>query len=111
MRKHEVVKIDAREFTVKELTVRQIWNLFQGDDTESSPLSRMETLMSLACPELTKAVAMDMAPSELVGVLDAFKKVNSDFLAVARMVGMDAILDQVRAAIQQSVSSTRLFAP
>lgn len=91
MRKIKTIKIDDRELTVKELTVRQVWGLFQ-DGSEMS--SRMDNLLEMACPDLTRETAMDMAPSELMQVWDVFKEVNAAFLEIAKAVGLEDIVKQ-----------------
>lgn len=105
MRKIKTIKIDDRELTVKELTVRQVWGLFQ-DGGEMS--ARMDSLLEMACPELSRDVAMDMAPSELMQVWTVFKEVNADFLEIAKAVGLE---ESLKAAVGEIRATMLLAAP
>lgn len=98
MRKIKSIKIDDKEFTVKELTVQQVLDLKNsGAEKEGSEIER---LAALCCPELTAEVAMGMAPSELKQLWDTFKEVNADFLELARYLGIDkAVMDAIKAEI------------
>lgn len=97
MRKIKTVKIDDKEFTVKELTVQQVWDLKNSGEKDSSEIER---LAALCCPELTTEVAMSMAPSELKQLWTLFKEVNADFLELAAFLGIDkAVMEAVKAEI------------
>ena len=90
MRKIKAIKIDDKEFTVKELTVQDVWNLKESG--EGSTGSDIERLCALACPELNLDVAKTMAPSELKQIWEVFREVNADFLAAVAWFGVDQVL-------------------
>lgn len=98
MRKIKTIKIDDKEFTVRELTVQQVWDLKNSGGEKGS--SEIERLAALCCPELTTEVAMNMAPSELKQLWTTFKEVNADFLDLAAFLGIDkAVKEAVKAEI------------
>lgn len=103
MRRIQTIKIDDREFTVKELTVRDIWGLKASGEDDATDLER---LMALACPELTRDVAFAMAPSELKVLWQVFREVNADFLEIAAYLGIDrAVLDSIKGEIAGAMVS------
>ena len=106
MRKSKIIKLDDLELTVKELKVRQIWQLFQQDGAAAvDMLARLEQLLEWCCPELSRDAAMDLAPSELKTIYSAFEEVNADFLELARKMGLDAVLESLRAEIANSLQT------
>ena len=109
MRKTKTIKIDNVEITIKELTVRQIWALFQQDEGQApDPMARLDQLLTWCCPELSRDKAMDLAPSELRLVWEAFESVNADFLEIAKKMGLGAVLDTMQAEIASSLGSLTL---
>lgn len=108
MQKTKNIPIGSRTFTVKELPTRVIWNLVNnGDKTEG--VDRMKGLLSLGCPELTDEVLLDLYPSEIEELWDAFEEVNAAFLGLVRRVGLDqAIITAVKAAVMDSMKLSAL---
>lgn len=109
MQKIKTVQIGKRSFTVKELPIRTIWGLLNNeqDAAEVSILDRGQGLLKLACPELDIEALLDMYPSEIEELWQAFEEVNSSFLGKVRMVGMDQILlNAVRDSIRQFACSS-----
>ena len=99
MRKREIVKIDDKEITVKELTVREILDVFNGLSEASSP---QEILLG-DLPKLTDASAEDlvsMAPSDLETLVEAAKRVNASFFKIAQRAGLGKILETILATFQ-----------
>lgn len=93
MRKIKVIKIDDREFTIKELTVQQVWDL--QNSTDGDEKGEFERIAAMCCPELTREVGMSLAPSELRLLWDMFKEVNADFLELAAFLGIDQVIMEV----------------
>ena len=108
MRKSKMIKIDSREITVRELTVRQVWGLFQEGGEMSA---RLDTLLELSCQGLSREEAMDMAPSELMQVWAEFKEVNSDFLGLAKAAGLEALVMTAIEEAKTGILSAGLSAP
>jgi hypothetical protein len=95
MRKTKRLKIDNEEITVRELTVRQIYGLIDGGEeaAEASFAARFDEFLSLAT-DLKKEKAMDMAPSELNEVWEAFREVNAAFFSIMAKLGLAEILQK-----------------
>lgn len=106
MRKRTIVKIDKKEYTVKELTVREIISLLTenklfdesdsdpGDDVEETAGSKFSRLLGItgyirqmievSFDGLDVEELVDMAPSEIAELFAAFKEVNSHFFVIAQ---------------------------
>jgi len=113
MRKREVIKIDAREYTIKELTVEEIIELTQGSvffsDTlkgnekqklpDSDEIGRvkgdLKRVMEKCC-DFTPDDLVKLAPSEINTLYDKFKEVNSDFLSFLKTMGVTEILGNIK---------------
>lgn len=112
MRKSGVAQIDDQRFKVNELTVRQIRGIFQGSgeeeaDKKRSPLDMIDSFLELAVPELTRDIAMDMAPSELMVIKKKFEEVNSDFLDLVKAAGLDDLVKtEVATAIKEEIKTS-----
>ena len=94
MRKRETVKIDDKEITVKELTVREILdvinNVSGGADIKEAILGDL--------PKLTDATLDDlvaMAPSDLETLVEAARRVNASFFKIARRAGLDTMVEKI----------------
>lgn len=106
MRKRKTIKIDDAEYTVVELTVRQVWNLINGEES-GRDLGNLDALLTAACPDLTREKAMDMAPSELDQIWQAAREVNSVFLELASKAGLeDGLMDAVRSNVATSIAQS-----
>lgn len=95
MQKVKVVQIGPRSFTIKELPVRAVWELMNNEQGESEQLpfgEKLNRLLSMACPELSKDTIIDLYPSEIEELWQAFQEVNSAFLGVVRQIGLFEIL-------------------
>ena len=111
--KTDTVEIGPKTITVKELTVRDIINLV-NDKALLGPSSKgkdgtfeLEALREQAEEYLPKFITganmddlLDMRPSELRQIYDKFMEVNNTFFAVARSVGLDQIVGQLKQAVQ-----------
>jgi hypothetical protein len=105
MQKTKSVQIGDRSFTIKELSVRVIWALFNGGSAEQqNGVDRAQGLLKLACPELTEEALLDLYPSEVRELWDTFEEVNADFLGIVRQMGLDtAIIGAVKESISTSI--------
>ena len=103
MQKTKTIQIRDRSFTLKELPVRIVRELVNGEDTKSW-LDRCQKLLKLACPELDEEALLEMYPSEIEELWHGFEEVNSAFLGLVRLIGMDRVLiDVVRGAVATSI--------
>lgn len=124
MRKREVVKIDSKEYTVKELTVEEILDLmnnstfFGGDSLKDKGVEEQEEkkddigillgdvklLMEKSCDfefdDLKK-----LAPSEIKLLYDGWNKANSDFLSIVKVLGFSEILSNIKDAVLSNFSN------
>lgn len=94
MRKREIVKIDDKEITVKELTVREVLDIFNG---LSDSTNIKETLLG-DLPKMTDATAeelLEMAPSDLETLVEAAKRVNASFFKIAQQAGLGKMLERI----------------
>ncbi|NMC73986.1 MAG: hypothetical protein GYA56_06475 [Geobacteraceae bacterium] len=101
MRKHEVIEIDSKKFTVSELRVKDLLSVIRGEDgrlgavTVSEVVRKATEVLPLAvdCPvEELKG----LAPSELEAVWEAFKRVNAVFFRVAGALGLTGVLEDLK---------------
>ena len=121
MRIRKTVKIDDREYVIRELTVREIINLFQETIDKASEAGaekttditffkeEVERFLKIAVEGGFKTEdLMDMAPSEIDLLFQEFKEVNEVFFRIARSVGIEKtvmkMLDELRALILKDFS-------
>lgn len=111
MSKRDIIKIDNREVTVKELTPRNILDIFDGIDENSLEIGELVEILN---KHLDKAVDLklndflDIPPSEIKKIYEKFREVNAVFFDLAGQMGMDQILARAKEAFVQDVS--KLFA-
>ncbi len=133
MRKQETVKIDKQEFTIKELTVQEIIELTENNSffvskslegveeqgkqgsakakrkkgSEQSDLGRIrkdvDAVMSKCC-DFKFDNLKELAPSEIRILYDVFISVNSDFLEMLKVLGLDNILIAIKDALLSNFS-------
>ena len=119
MRIRKPIKIDDREYVIRELTVREIINLFQEATENASKVdgeadntgldffrNEAERLINLAFEGTHKPEDfIDMAPSELDSIYQKFREVNEVFFRIALSVGIEKILDELREVILSDFSA------
>lgn len=114
MRIRKTIKLDDREITVKELTVKEILdvgNRLADQDKDSSVTldsirEALDQHLSLGVEGVTVADLMEMAPSEIDTIYQAFKEVNKVFFAVAQQAGLADLLRQLQEAIKRDFLSS-----
>lgn len=106
MRLREVIKIDDREITVKEITVREIRSFWsEMEAIERNPgIEGSYDVMKRFLPTCVEGVEIDsledMAPSEINQIYEAFMRVNATFFEVARQIeGENPLLVGLRKAV------------
>lgn len=107
MQKIKTITIGQSSFTLKELPVRKIWELInnaqEGDAGDVT--GRFQSMLALACPELTKEALLDLYPSEIEELWAGFEEVNSAFLGTIRRIGLDvALIEAVKEAVTSSIA-------
>lgn len=113
MKKRETVEINEKQFTISELTVRQIIEIAQNSQTETGLallttgenvslntiftifLEELKAIINLCC-DFTIEDLEDLAPSEIKLLFAAFKEVNADFLLAMGEVGITTALSNIK---------------
>ncbi len=98
MKRQKTITFNGKDITVNELTVRDVINL-----TESAKAGKnLLTLFQDMLPTITTAAFQDiegLAFSELNEIVDAFKEVNSDFLALCEQLKLTEMLKVIKESI------------
>ena len=102
MRKTKKIKVDNREITVKELTVKELLSFFE--EGESLSLETLGRLLEVATEGLDIDSLKEMAPSEIKQVWDAFREVNSVFFDTAKALGMGEAVSEVKKSLVSDFS-------
>lgn len=113
MKKRETIEINEKQFTISELTVRQIIEIAQNSQTETGLallttgenvslntiftifLEELKAIINLCC-DFTIEDLEDLAPSEIKLLFAAFKEVNADFLLAMGEVGIITALNNIK---------------
>lgn len=112
MQKSTTVNFGKKSFTLKELPVRAIWDLINsGSEQGQDTVAGVKALLQKGCPELTEDELLDLYPSEIEELWQAFEEVNSAFLAVVRRAGLiEIVLDGfkpvLKAELQKALSAS-----
>lgn len=108
MQKAKTIQIGNRSFTVRELPVRVIWELVNNGGGGAG-IDRAKNMLQLGCPDLTEEALLDLYPSEIEELWQAFEEVNAAFLGLVRRVGLDQmIITAVREAVMDSMKQFAL---
>ncbi len=103
--KNETVKLGDKRITVRELTVKEIKELF--DFPEEAPVVDLLTfLLSTSCKGITQEELLEFSPSELEPLIDSMLKVNTAFFAQSKQVGMG----DVGAALEKMIGAISMTA-
>lgn len=115
MRKIKTIKIDEREITVRELTVKQIMGIFDNAGQTGSDANDLAGILKdkmALVTDLTLDDIVTMAPSELQQVWGAVKEVNTAFFELAQAAGLGQTIDKILAQLREALLSdfSSLFA-
>lgn len=100
MRKTETLEIEGykKRFTVNELTVKEIISLMDDDTFKETSLESFKKGLDEKILPLCTNVKVDdliaMAPSEIMEIWEAFRKVNASFFEVAQKMGLTELLNK-----------------
>lgn len=110
-RMHKTVDIkDGKSVTVHELTADQIIGLLSDDALGDKGELSVANIKIFGDRHLANATdlkvedMLSMAPSELKVVYDAFAEVNATFFAIARSVGLEKLLTELKTALVEDFS-------
>lgn len=112
MRKRETIKIDDREITIKELTVKQIIEIGDkvanpgerknGDSDLDLLKDAFKQHLALGVDGIVFDELLSLAPSELKTIYDTFKEVNAVFFGIAQQIGFLDLLQKIKLELQSN---------
>lgn len=109
-RMHKTIEIEGKSVTVHELTARQIIGLLNDDALGDRGELSATNILAFAQRHLSHATdlktdeMLEMAPSELRLIYDAFAEVNAVFFDTARAVGLETLLSELKSALVEDFS-------
>ena len=111
MRKEEKLKIGDKELLVKELKVSQIIKITKKfPDFEGKNLEEIMVVLQGIVPMCVEGIKvdeiMDMTPSEMKELYDAFKKANEVFFEMLDKVGLLETLARVKTAALEGLNAS-----
>lgn len=104
-RKTEVLKIDGKEYTVRELIVSELLELsrvLEAGLTLDGIRQTADELLPKMAEGLTFDEALTMAPSDLAVIWEKFRAVNRPTFQAAKAVGADVVLQTIKAQVLKS---------
>jgi hypothetical protein len=107
MRKQELVKIDDHEIVVKELKVKHVYELIEN--LSSLNLDSIRTVWIPRVTDLAPEELLEMYPSEIETLYDAFVKVNSSFFRISKKLGLPEVFEAVKRKILSEFSNSSAF--
>lgn len=122
MRLRATVKIDKKEYTVKELTVREIIDLisnYESNDDKPNPSAAGAKALLGITPFVEKIIALsiegaelkdlfELAPSELAMIYEEFKEINSYFFEAAQRLELGKQVEMIVKEILKDFSQYAL---
>ena len=111
MRETKTFKIDGfdRQFTVRELTVEEIINLFRDEDVSTLTMDNVGSIfinkLLPVATDITQDELIKMAPSRLKMIWNKLREVNSDFFDFASRIGMLDLAAKLKEEFIKSFSS------
>ena len=118
MRVRKVVKIDDREFVLRELTIAEIIDVFENTSVKIEDIGKDKAsdTTDFLKDEIQRIVNLSlegehevkdfykMAPSELKLIYDGFKEANEVFFHIAAKMGLEGMLEGIKTSIQKDFS-------
>lgn len=110
MKRTKQISIEGfnKDFTVNELTVAQVMELFDNEDLlADTSIEGLKRTLAQLLPEFSNITLEDMkrmAPSELRELWEGFKEVNSDFFEVSRALGLTTMLETIKQGVMSDFS-------
>lgn len=110
MRKESKITLGDRTIPVRELRVRDYWDLLNKFDGGADETGGMKAFAAKAgdllakCTDLAVDDLIDFTPSELRALWDEVKQVNADFFEAARAMGLMAAIEQIKAKALASLN-------
>ena len=107
MRQSKNLEIDDKKITVYELTVKEIIEIGERKEVKEGKanLNNFKDILEHYLPKAVSGVTLDgligMPPSDIKKIYEDFKEVNAVFYEAARSMGLDELLNQLKAAVQK----------
>jgi hypothetical protein len=98
-RKSATIKLDDKEITIKEMRVKDVIAFFnEVQETNNSIPALIEAAKKLmpAFIDVDADYLLELAPSEIKGIWEKFKEVNTDFFDVLKGLGIMDLLDKIK---------------
>lgn len=109
MKRREIVKIDEKEITLKELTVIELLYIshrigwigetpgvsFEGKFEKQKLMSLPDLILSFAS-DISKEEAVLLAPSEIQKLYVTFMEMNNATLLAAKRLGIDKVFEEMK---------------
>lgn len=108
MRNRITVKVDKEEYSVNELTVKEILDISSDAIKENWTLESIKAKLPELLSLVTDAKIDDligMPPSDIKVLYDAFMEVNADFFVLARTMGLTDMLSEMREVLLSAVKA------
>jgi hypothetical protein len=99
MRQRKSVKIDDKEYTVKELSVQDMLEIAGAATASTRTVVGIQELIAAHLPKASDVTMDDlkkMTPSEIKILWEAFREVNSVFFGLTDSVGLTAMLSDLK---------------
>lgn len=111
MRKEKKIELGGKEYVIKELTQKEIYDLLSnyanlGTETKDKPwyIAFASQIPKIAGIDYNDW--MNFTPSETIDLINALKEVNASFLAIPDLLeqwGLAAVVQQFKAAVKQQI--------
>ena len=110
MRRSKRIKIDGKEITVNELTVRQWMGLYADIQTITPFSIEFWNKVLPVVSNLDADALLDMAPSEIETIVDAATETNQTLINTLKKsrntLGQIGVLEAAKQAVQHMVTTT-----
>lgn len=114
MKQRTTIKIDDKEITLKELTVKDILAFQDRLSSDDSSGDGILDLLGNLLPKITQDVTVedlkDMSPSEIEKLVDGFREVNSALFRGISWTGFGESMADFRQAVMRDLVAG-LFSP
>ncbi len=109
-RKESQKEFAGKKIIIRELRVKDIMALFDlaevdGVDTMTAMRTHLEKFLPVVAEGLAFDDFLESTPSELEELFGWFMEVNQSFFTVAKKLGFDQVLGQMRAAMEKDLPS------
>ena len=106
MRKSKKITINSKEITVKELSVKDILELTEGNNikTDSGLMDIVNTILPKSLDGVGVEELREMYPSEIKEIYDVFKEVNEVFFAILASPTLQPVISALKAEIIRAMA-------